>query len=168
MGTVIIQSIEIFLGIKTTIKIEGQVYQTIRLSRVSSCKTNLNLNLPPEQAELHVYPADITGSGEIHFPRAFLPSFRSCNITRTYSLILRIGIRDESAKKPEQVQLVLDVLVFSGLTRRTEPPTIDADEEKSGRDIKETNSDTESDESSQLPSYKDAVANSSTMENPRH
>ena len=74
-----------------------------------------------------------------------------------------MGIREESAKKPEQVQLVLDVQVLSGWTRRMEPPTIDTIEEHSDGDIDDTRS-----ESSQLPSYKDATANPSTMENPRH
>ena len=167
VGTVIIQSVEIVLGITTAIHIQGSVSNDQARSSIL-CQKNLNLNLPPEQEELFVFPADINGSREIPLPQGFLPSFRSCNISRTYSLILRIGLRDESAKKPEQVQLVLGVQVFSGLTRRMEPPTIETREERSGRDINDTNSDAEPAESSQLPSYKDSMANPLIMENPRH
>jgi hypothetical protein len=64
-----------------------------------------------------VQPIDITGGRTIDFPNAFAPSFRSCNITRTYSLILRVGILEEGAKKAEQVQLEMDVELFTGVTK---------------------------------------------------
>jgi hypothetical protein len=111
--TVFLQSVEILVGSTTCIQIKGDRSSDRGQTRILS-KNNLNFILQSAQNEMLVQPIDITSGRTINFPNAFPPSFRSCNITRTYSLILRVGILEEGAKKTEQVQLEMDVELFTG------------------------------------------------------
>jgi hypothetical protein len=117
--TAILQSVEILVGSTTCIQVKGeQSYD--RAQTIIFSKKNLNFILQSVQNELLVLqPSDITGGRPINFPNAFLPSFRSCNITRGYSLIVRVGILEEGAKKAEEVQLEMDVELFTGVLRAT-------------------------------------------------
>ena len=151
MRKIKVQSVEIILAVVNKVEIKGK--QSNDKSQFSIFnKSNLNITLPAEREELLVSSADICGNGHIYFPRGFLPSFRSCHITRTYSLIVRVGLLAEDAKKPKQVQLVIAVQVFSGVNRRREGVTTYRVEERTNRE-----SDGESGDTFQLPSYNDAL-----------
>jgi hypothetical protein len=146
-----VQSVELILAVVNKVEIQGK--QSNDKSQFSFFnKRNLNINLPAEREELLVDAADICDNGHIYFPRGFLPSFHSCHITRTYSLIVRVGLLAEDAKKPKQVQLVIAVQVFSGVNRRREGVTTYRVEEQTNPE-----SDGESGDTSLLPSYNDAM-----------
>jgi hypothetical protein len=149
--TIVLQSVEIILNVITTIEIQGEKSSDKSQLSIFS-KRNLNITLPPEREELPVCATDISGNGQIYFPRVFLPSFHSCNIARTYSLIVRVGLLPESAKKPKRVELVIAVQVYSGLNRRIETDRVE--EWTTNRESDESKSDSEL---GQLPSYNDAL-----------
>lgn len=151
MRAIQVQSVELILAVVNKVEIQGK--QSNDKSQLSFFnKRNLNINLPAEREELLVEAADICDNGHIYFPRGFLPSFHSCHITRTYSLIVRVGLLAEDAKKPKQVQLVIAVQVFSGVNRRREGVTTYRVEEQTNPE-----SDGESGDTSLLPSYNDAM-----------
>ena len=108
-----------------------------------------------------IHPSDITKK-EICLPASIPPSFRTRNIGRRYYLILRKRLQDEEAMKPEQLELNVDVQVYSGLTARAEVLKTSATTELSPQGPCEAETRKNS-QSFDPTSYKNAMANVSQL-----
>jgi hypothetical protein len=119
IGIVHVESVEIVLNIITSAKVKG-IPNDIKTSLPILVESKLGLVLAAEEDELLIDSSHFIEQGAmpgcIRLPPSLLPSFSTCNIARTYSLVVRMKVRLEKSNIIELLQLTADVHVFSGPT----------------------------------------------------
>lgn len=114
VGNIHLDTVELSLSSITTIRVRS--HESVNTTKFPLlCGNNLNLRLPMAQRQLVVHPTEMGSNGPVLLPRRFLPSFRTCNITRKYSMIIRLVIRHQISTKSEQVLLTRDVHLSTGV-----------------------------------------------------
>jgi hypothetical protein len=111
METVQVDALEFKLKRVTTYPNDSSIgRRSIRETTIFS-KSNLNYVLPLGIDELSIRSEDLTPP--VHVPTWVSPTCKVCNIVKTYSLILRVTLRDERSKR-EHLLLGRDVVVDPG------------------------------------------------------
>lgn len=115
VGNIVLDTIELTLSSITTIRIRS--YQSTDETKIPLLsRKNLALVLPMGQRELVVQPTESGSNGPVLLPHWLLQSFRSCNITRKYSMIMRLVIRHQLSTTSEEVRLTKDVHLSNGVS----------------------------------------------------
>lgn len=125
LGQVYLRSLEIYLMATTTVVVKGHI-KDVRVKEPVLYLTGLDHELD----FVHAKKSKMQDRGEpmyqVEFPRKLLkravlpdhiaPSFKSCNITRAYEMVLKVGI--SGSDHSETVEMGFDISVLSGM----EPP----------------------------------------------
>jgi hypothetical protein len=157
-GIVYIRSIQVMLGTTTYIAAQGFRRELGYLEPILNVG-DLNLTLPANQNEVAINPADLIQQGHsskgFALPDTIPPSFRTCNIARKYTLVLRMGISSTPQAAPAMIQLIIGVQVFSGFKP---PPELVSSVIKPPPSPPPTQDGQTVDGGPELPTYDEAIA----------
>lgn len=125
MEAIQVESFEVRLKMTTSINNSNELRRMNKHEPVIYSKSELRLLLPRGVNELVIKPFDFDAAGGICLPSGIIPSFRTCNISRTYGLIIRLAIKSESSKAAN-LQLTLDLNIYSGIMADASTPQLPA------------------------------------------
>jgi hypothetical protein len=82
---------------------------------------NLNMSLPRNENQITFSPNDLLQTSSapdgrigLTLPNTVPPSFRTCNIARSYQMVFQLGVAAHPSQRPDMIQLTADVQIVSG------------------------------------------------------